>query len=76
MLSRNWQSGKVWTAENEQEVSQQNLSRIALGLLRRCRRMVWIGFSELGESGFEQRGLLLRALQRTLETINQEQTNG
>jgi hypothetical protein len=38
--------------------------------------MVWIGFSELGESGFEQRGLLLRALQRTLETINQEQTNG
>ena len=76
VLSRNWQNGKVWTAENEQEVSQQNLSRIALGLLRRCRRMVWIGFSELGESGFEQRGLLLRALQRTLETINQEQTNG
>ncbi len=76
VLSRNWENGKVWTAEDEQRVSQQNLSRIVLGLLRRCRRMVWIGFSELGESGFEQRGLLLRAIQRTLEIINQEQSNG
>lgn len=76
VLSRNWQKGMVWTAEDEQRVSLQNLSRIALGLLRRCRRMVWLGFSELGESGFEQRGLLLRALQRTLETINREQANG
>ncbi len=76
VLSRNWQSGKIWTADDEEKVSQQNLDRIVLGLLRRCRRMVWIGYSELGESGFEQRGQLLRAAQRTLETINQGVPNG
>jgi hypothetical protein len=42
------------------------------GLLRRCRERVYLGMSELGESGFEQRGDLLKAFQKVL----QGQANG
>ena len=34
------------------------------GLLRRCRSKVYLGISDLGESGFEQRGPLLKAVWR------------
>jgi hypothetical protein len=35
-------------------------------LLRRCRGTVFLGLSELGEQGYEQRGPLLLAFQRVL----------
>jgi hypothetical protein len=37
------------------------------GLLWRCRERVYLGMSELGESGFEQRGELLKAFQKVLQ---------
>ena len=40
--------------------------RLVLGLLRRCRRAVYLGLSELNEQGYEQRGPLLEAFQRIL----------
>jgi hypothetical protein len=32
------------------------------GLLRRCKERIFLGMSDLGESGFEQRGPLLKAI--------------
>ena len=46
--------------------SQRTLYRLVLGLLRRCRRGIYLGLSELGEQGYEERGPLLRAIDRTL----------
>jgi hypothetical protein len=37
-----------------------------IGLLRRTRRQVIVGISEIGESGFEQRGALLSLVNRIL----------
>jgi hypothetical protein len=49
------------------QASQQAMARLAAGLLRRCRAKVYLGLPDLGETGFEQRGLLLRAFNRVLQ---------
>jgi hypothetical protein len=46
--------------------SQDTLHRLVLGLVRRCRRGIYLGLSELGEQGYEERGPLLRAIDRTI----------
>ena len=61
VLSRNWPAGRPWTDSEELESSMQGLYRLASGLLRRCRGRIYLGLSELGEQGYEQRGPLLRA---------------
>lgn len=66
VLSRNWSTGKIWTDEEEYETSREVLLRLSLGLLRRCRVGVYLGLSELGEQGYEQRGPLLQTLNRVL----------
>jgi hypothetical protein len=41
--------------------------------VRRCRKQIYLGIADLGESGFEQRGILLRVLQQVLRgTISGE----
>jgi hypothetical protein len=37
-------------------------------LIRRCRRKIYLGLSELGEQGYEQQGPLLQAIQRVLRS--------
>lgn len=64
ILSRNWQPGRLWTAADEYDANREALYRLSAGLLRRCRVQVHVGFCEMSESGYEQRGLLLRALYR------------
>ncbi|HSF79827.1 MAG TPA: DEAD/DEAH box helicase [Anaerolineales bacterium] len=66
VLSRAWPDGRIWTDADEFEVSQESLYRLVLGLLRRCRQGIYLGLSELGEQGYEQRGPLLLAFQRLL----------
>jgi len=66
VLSRGWPSGQVWSDADEVRASQEAMSRLIGGLLRRCRERVHLGLAELGESGFEQRGDLLRAFQKVL----------
>jgi hypothetical protein len=66
VLSRRWSQSRQWTADEEYEASADGLARLILGLLRRCRSKVYLGISELGEQGYEQRGPLLRAVQRVL----------
>jgi hypothetical protein len=73
VLSRGWPSGEVWTDADEFETRQEALYRLTLGLIRRCRRKVYLGLSELGEQGYEQQGPLLQAIQRVLRRLPAEQ---
>jgi hypothetical protein len=66
VLARGWPSGQLWTDADEVRTSQEAMSRLIGGLLRRCRERVYLGLAELGEAGFEQRGELLRAFQKLL----------
>jgi hypothetical protein len=67
VLSREWEAGRTWTDADEVERSKESLARLTSGLLRRCRERIYLGMSELGESGFEQRGDLLKAFQKVLQ---------
>jgi hypothetical protein len=69
VLRRDWEPGRLWTDEDEFRVRQESLYRLTLGLVRRCRRGVYLGFSELGEQGYEQRGPLLQAIQSALRRL-------
>ncbi len=66
VLSRRWSEGQLWTDAEEYALRQHTMGRLVLGLVRRCRRAVYLGLSELGEQGFEQEGALLQAIQRVL----------
>jgi len=70
VLTREWEPGRIWTDADEVETSRIAMARVVSGLLHRCRERVYLCLSELGESGFEQRGDLLRAFQRVLQTTD------
>ncbi len=72
VLSRDWPTGAPWTDENEYKTSQEAMRRLALGLTRRCRGGVYLGLSELGEQGYENRGPLLRVIQRVIRQGSDE----
>jgi len=67
VLSRGWQPGRVWTDADDVQANKETLARLVSGLLHRCRSRIILGLSELGESGFEQRGELLRAFQAVIQ---------
>jgi hypothetical protein len=73
VLSRGWPSESTWTDTDEYETRQEALYRLALGLIRRCRRKIYLGLSELDEHGGEQKGPLLWAIQRVLRDLPSEQ---
>ncbi len=62
VLSRSWERERIWGDANDLAANQQTLSNLVSGLLRRCRNRVYLGLSDLGESGFEQRGPLLKVI--------------
>ncbi len=70
VLSRRWTVGAVWTDADEYAARQDALAALVVGLLRRCRVQVHLGLSELGETGSEQRGPLLQAVQRVLREMH------
>lgn len=67
VLARGWEPGRLWTDADEVEQSKESLARLTSGLLHRCRERIYLGMSELGEAGFEQRGDLLKAFQKVLQ---------
>lgn len=75
VLSRQWLDGTEWTDLDEYNTNQQTLSYLALGLIRRCRKQIYMGFSEFGEQGYEQRGPLLMAIQNMLRRLRREDEN-
>ncbi len=72
VLSRNWEAHKVWTDVEEVETGEQVLRALVMGLMNRCRRKIYLGLSEYNEQGFEQRGPLLQAFHRTLQSLATE----
>jgi hypothetical protein len=66
VLSPGWPRGERWTDADEYEHQQDMLYRILTGLTRRCRAGVYLGISDLGEGGYEQRGPVLRVFQSIL----------
>ncbi len=72
VLSLGWSTGRIWTEDDEQAWSRRTLSRLLLALTRRCRAGVYLGYSELSESGYEQRGLLLETIQSLLRRLSRE----
>lgn len=75
VLSRGWPPGALWTEEDERNLSRETLGRLLLALTRRCRKAIYLGYSELSESGFEQRGLLLEAIQSLLRRYARDGQN-
>ena len=71
VLRRDWDQDRLWTDEDEVRVRQEALDRLILGLTRRCRRRVYLAFSELSERGYEQQGPLRQAVQRLLRRGSQ-----
>jgi len=72
VLTRHWareKAGEVWSDTDEYEARQAALHRLTLGLLRRCRKKIFLGISDLGEQGYEEKGPLLRVIQQVLRTI-------
>jgi hypothetical protein len=66
VLARGWNADQPWTDADEVEVEADTLVRLVSGLLRRCRDRLYLGLTDLGETGFEQRGTMLRAFQYVL----------
>jgi hypothetical protein len=70
VLSRNWTKNKIWTDAEEVETSEQGLYALVYGLMNRCRRKVYLGLTEYNEQGYEQRGPLLQAFHRILQSLS------
>lgn len=69
VLSRDWPHGRKWTDIDETTHAQASLHRLIMGLLHRCRKGVYLTFSELSEQGYEQNGLLVQAFQKVLRAL-------
>ncbi len=67
VLSRQWSGTETWTDDKEMEANNKTLARLLTGLLHRCRNKIFLGLTDLSESGYEQRGALLRAFQQILK---------
>lgn len=69
VLSRQWDLSRPWSDLDELEASRQTLHTLVTGLVRRCREGIFLGISQLGEQGYEHKGQLIKALDRTIRSI-------
>jgi hypothetical protein len=66
VLTQHWPFGQKWTDDHEVMTGIDALRRLILGLVRRCRKSIYMGYSTLSEQGYEQRGELLQSVQKML----------
>ncbi len=66
VLSNRWPKEQAWSDLDEFQHRQSMLRRLVLGLVRRTRQRIYLGMSDYGESGLEQRGPLLTLINRVL----------
>jgi hypothetical protein len=71
VLSRHWESGRLWMDTDEVNAEIEALARLASGLLSRCRERLFLALADLSETGFEQRGTLLKAFQKVIQQESQ-----
>ncbi len=69
VLTRRWQSGRLWTDADEVAANRTTLSRLTTGLIHRCRKGLILCTNRMNEQGDEQRGLLLQSIQSILRRI-------
>ncbi|MBN1201378.1 MAG: hypothetical protein JXJ20_05925 [Anaerolineae bacterium] len=67
VLTRSYPPDQNWTDDLEFAARRDALCRLVTGLVRRCNRTIYISISNLGISGYEQRGPLLRAFQQLVQ---------
>lgn len=70
VLSRQWMKqppGRLWTDADESAAATKAVTQLVNGLLLRCMEHVFLGLATISESGFEQRGGLLRPFQKLLQ---------
>jgi hypothetical protein len=67
VLSRHWEEGRLWVDTDEVSAETEALARLAGGLLSRCREKLFLAIADLSETGFEQRGTLLKAFQKVIQ---------
>ena len=60
------------TEVHEQKTSREILLRVVTGLLKRCRRKVFIGYSKFDERGNEREGELRVVFDLLLRSLNSE----
>jgi hypothetical protein len=72
VLRRSWPEGRKWTDEDEQQHNRETLHHLIVGLVRRCRLGIYLGYSEFSAQGYEQRGALLMAIQKVLRGLAPE----
>lgn len=75
VLNRHWDPDRYWTDNDVVEAAEDNLYRLSLGLMRRCRNKIFMGLSGLGETGYEFQGMLMTAMQHVLQIANQGASN-
>jgi len=73
VLSRQWQPNQVWTDMHERTTSQEMLFHVITGLLKRCRRKVFVGYSQYDDRGFERVGPLRESLDFLLGSLDDEE---
>lgn len=66
VLSRQWQVGRVWTEDDEHRARRDMMCRVLRGLTYRCSGQIFVASSQLGISGQEDSGPLVRAIQRVM----------
>ncbi len=66
ILHRDWQIGNPWRDVEEQILNLENLTCLTTGLIRRCRKGISLCLTETDEHGYEQKGLLIQALNEIL----------
>jgi hypothetical protein len=69
VLSRHWIDGTPWTDTEEYTTNLVALQRLVLGLTRRCRQAIYLGLSSVNEQGYENKGELLRCIDRALSWL-------
>ncbi len=67
VLNRNWPKDQYWMDVDEVAFEQDALYRLVSGLMRRCRSQIYLGLSDLSESGYESEGQLLKTLHRVYQ---------
>lgn len=73
VLSRQWSYQTVWTDANEFQANQEALSRLVSGLIRRCKKEIFLCTCNINEHGTEHRGPLLQATQYLIRRIETPQ---
>ncbi len=66
VLTRHWPQGVAWTDAKEDEANRRTIYRLALALIRRCRRRIYLADSTYNEQGMEEHGMLQQVFFRTL----------